>query len=81
VGDAEGSDHVDAEDEIPVGIGHLREAGVAQDAGVVDDDIDAPERINGGLDDGGAVFDRVIACDRFSSSGLDCGDDGISGCG
>ena len=37
-------------DEIPVPVAHLGEAPVPQDAGVVDHDVDAAERVNASLD-------------------------------
>ena len=39
--DLERAEHVDAVDEVPVLLRHLLERDVAQDAGVVDDDVDA----------------------------------------
>jgi hypothetical protein len=34
---------VDLVDEVPVGLAHLLERDVAQDAGVVDEDVDRPK--------------------------------------
>jgi hypothetical protein len=68
---AERAVHVHAEDDVPIGGGHLREADVAQNARVVDENVDAPERVDGGLDDLVAVFDRVVVRDRGATGGLD----------
>jgi len=52
---------VDVEHVAPVGERHLREALVAQDAGIVDEDVDLAEALGGFVDhrgDGGFVGDR-----------------------
>ena len=79
VGDAERAEHVDLVDEVPVGLRHLRERDVAEDAGVVDDDVDLAERVDRGLDDLVAVLDRVVVGDRLAAGGLDLGDDLVGG--
>jgi len=71
VGDAERAEDVDAVNEVPVFLRHLLERGVAKDAGVVDDDVEALERVERALDDLGALLDRLVAGDGFSSGCLD----------
>ena len=43
---------VHRDDGVPHGLVHLEEALVAEDAGVVDEDVDAAEGVDGGLDEG-----------------------------
>jgi len=54
---------------------HVFEADVAQDAGIVDQHIDAPETVNGRLDDGIAVFDRVVVGNGLAAGRADLVDD------
>jgi hypothetical protein len=54
-------------DEVPVLVGHLREGDVAEDAGVVDDDVDAAEGVERGLDDLVAVLDGVVVGDGLAA--------------
>jgi hypothetical protein len=66
---------VDSVDQIPVRLLHILEADIAQDAGIVDEDIDAAEGVDGCLDDGFSVLDRVVVGDRFAACGADGVDD------
>ncbi len=75
--DAKATEDVDAVDEVPVVRCDLLEGRVAQDAGVVDDDVDLAERVHGGLDDLGAILDRVVVGDGFTAGVLDLLDDGV----
>ena len=75
VRDAEAAEDVDAVDEVPVLLGQLLERRVAEDAGVVDDDVDALPRVERGLDDLVAVLDRVVVRDGLAARGLDLLDD------
>ena len=68
---------VDLEDEVPVLILHVLEGDVAEDTGVVDEDIDAAELLDGGLDDLVAVLDAVVVGDGLAASGLDLVDNHI----
>jgi hypothetical protein len=68
---------VDLEDEVPVLVLHVLEADIAQDAGVVDEDIDAAESLDGRLDDAVAILDAVVVGDGLAASGLDLVDDNI----
>lgn len=42
--------NVDFVDEIPVGLLHVLEADIAENAGIVDEDVDTTKGINGRLD-------------------------------
>lgn len=68
---------VDAEDEIPIGILHVLEADIAEDTGIVNEDIDAAESLDGRLNNSVTIFDAVVICDGLSASGLDFVDDDI----
>jgi hypothetical protein len=58
--DGVGALDVNVVNEIPVTVGHAVEGDVAQNAGVVDDDVDAPKGVDGSLHDFGAVQHRVV---------------------
>jgi len=51
---------VDLVDQLPVGVFHLVEGLVTQDAGVVHHHVDAPEAVHGLLDDFLAIGHRVM---------------------
>jgi len=72
---------VDLEDQVPVRILHVLEADVPEDAGVVDEHIDASEALDGRVDDLLAVLDRVVVGHGLSAGGLDLVDDDIGGLG
>ena len=67
----EAAERVDAVDQVPVFLRHLVEGAVAEDAGVVDDDVDPLPGVERGLDDLRAVFDRVVVGDGLTAGGLD----------
>jgi len=69
---------VDLHDEVPVLVLDVLEGDVAQDTGVVEEDIDAAKRLDGRLDDALAVLDAVVVGDGLAASGLDLVDDDIS---
>ena len=69
--------HVDQIDQVPVLLAHLGEGLVAQDAGVVDDDVDTAEGIQRGLHDGGPIGHRIVVRDGLAASGLDLVDDDV----
>jgi hypothetical protein len=71
--------NVDVVDEVPVRLLHVLEADIAQDAGIVDEHIDAPKGIDGRLDDGLSILHRVVVGDRFSACGADLVDDLVGG--
>jgi hypothetical protein len=70
---------VDVVDEIPVRLLHVLEADIAQNARIVDEDVDAPKRIDGRLDDGFSLLDRVVVGDRLAACGADLVDDLVCG--
>ena len=73
-GHVECAAQVDVEDRVDQVGAHVVERLVAQDAGIVDDDVDRAERVDGGLDDRLATLwgsDRVGVGDCFASGGLD----------
>lgn len=51
---------MDGHDQIPVMVRHVLEADVTEDAGIVDQDVDAAEVLNGRLNDLVAVDDIVV---------------------
>ncbi len=62
------------DDGVPVDHAHAVKDAIAQDAGVVDHAIDAPECLHGGLDDAlgrRRVGNAVAVCDRLPSGLLD----------
>jgi hypothetical protein len=70
---------VDIDDEVPVLVGQVLEGDITQDTGVVDEDINAAEGLDGGLDDLLALGDRVVVGNGLAASGLDLVDNNI-GC-
>ncbi|MNQ89124.1 hypothetical protein D3C85_1044220 [compost metagenome] len=64
-------------DQVPLLLGHLVEGGIAQDAGVVDQDVDGAEGLQGGGDDLLALGHRVVVGDSLAAQGADLGDHGI----
>src|SRR5690554_3883812 len=71
MGNLVGTFHMDLVDQIPVGIGHLGKTLVAQDAGVVDDDVHATELVHGALDDLVAIHNAVRVGNGSAAGGLD----------
>ncbi len=81
VRDLEASEHMDAVHQVPVLGAHLVEAAVAEDARVVDQDVELAVRVERGLDDLVAVFDGVVVGDRLATGRLDLLDDRVCGAG
>ena len=52
---------------VPVFVTHLDEAAVAQDAGIVDQNVYAIVVIQSALDDGGAILNRIIVGNRLAT--------------
>ena len=75
VRDAEAAEDVDAVDEVPVLRRHLLERRVAQDPGVVHDDVDPLPRVERRLNDLRAVLNGVVVGNGFSARFLDLVDD------
>jgi hypothetical protein len=70
---------VDVVDEIPIRLLHVLEADISQNAGIVDEDIDPTEGVDGRLDDGFSILDRVVVGDRLAACGADVLDDFVCG--
>ena len=51
LGDLVSASQVNVHDDVPLVVGHVRESLVAEDASVVDEDINSSVGINGGLHD------------------------------
>jgi hypothetical protein len=70
---------VNAVDEVPVGILHVLEADIAEDTGVVEQNIDTTEVLDGSLDDGLTVLDAVVVGNRLAAGGADLLNNDICG--
>jgi hypothetical protein len=70
---------VDVVDEVPVLVRHVLEADIAQDTGIVEEDVDSTEGLDGSLDDSVAVLDAVVVGNGLAASGFDLVDDDICG--
>jgi hypothetical protein len=70
---------VDLVDEVPVLLLHVFEADIAQDAGIVDEHINAPEVVNGCLDDGLSILNRVVVGDGLAACSTDRLNDFVCG--
>lgn len=70
---------MDLEDQVPVLVLDVLEADVSQDTGVVDEDINATERLDRGVDDLVTVLYGVVVCDCLSAGLLYLVDDYIGG--
>lgn len=66
-----GARDVDLDDEIPVLILEVLEADVAEDTGVVEEDIDATKSLDGRLDDAVTVLDAVVVGNSLAARGDD----------
>ena len=65
-------------EKIPIPIGQVLEADVTQDTGVVEEDIDATEGLDGSVDDLVSKFDAVVVGNSLAASFLNLFDDDIS---
>jgi hypothetical protein len=70
---------VDLEDQVPILVLHVLEADVAQNTGIVDEDVDAAVGLDGRLDNLVAILYTVVVGDGLAASSLDLVDDDISG--
>lgn len=68
---------VNCNNKIPICVFHVLEGDVAQDTGIVEEDIDSAEGLNGGLDDSVTIFDAVVVGYCFAACGLNLIDDDI----
>lgn len=72
---------MDRHNEIPIRILHILERDISQNTGIVEEDIDAAEALNGCLDDSVSVLNTVVVGYRFAASGFDLVYDNICGLG
>ena len=77
-GDLVGAVDVNAHDEVPVLILEVLEAGIAEDTGIVDDDVDTAESLDGGVDDLVTKLDGIVVGDGLAARSLDLVDDEVS---
>lgn len=70
---------VNSVDQIPVGILHVLKANIPQNTGIVEQNIDAAERLDGGLDDSFTVLNAVVVGHGLAAGGTDLLDDIICG--
>lgn len=68
---------MDLKDEVPVLILDVLEADIAQDAGVVDEDVDTAKSLDGSVDDLVAVLDGVVVGDGLATVLLDLVDNNV----
>lgn len=76
-GNLVGTGNVDLHDQVPVLVGEVLEADITENTGIVDDDVDAAESLDGSLDDLVAVLDAVVVGDSLAASGLDLIDNNV----
>ena len=72
---------MDLVNQFPVRMLHVLEADIAEDAGIIDEDIDAPKSIDCGLDDVLSILDRIVVGNCIAACGLDLLDDLVCGLG
>lgn len=70
---------MDFEDQVPILILDVLEADVSQNTCVVDEDVDATERLDRCVDDLVPILYRVVVCDSLSACLLYLIDDDIGG--
>lgn len=64
-------------DEVPIFVLHVLEANITEDTGVVNENVDAAECLDGGFDDLVTVLDTVVIGNSLAASGLDFVDNDI----
>jgi hypothetical protein len=70
---------VDLVDEVPVLLLHVLEADVAENASIVDEHIDAPKAVDGRLDDGLSILNRIVVGNGLAACSADRLDDFVCG--
>ena len=66
-------------DQVPVLVLHVLEADISEDASIVDEDIDAAERLDGGVDDLLTFCNAVIVGNSFAASSFNLFNNQICG--
>jgi hypothetical protein len=67
IGHLESSLQVNSLNKIPIIVGRFSDRSISQDAGVVDDDIDAAEVVDRGFNQSFAVLDRIVVGNGLST--------------
>lgn len=68
---------MDLHNQVPILIFHVLETDVAQDACVVDEDINPAKGLDSGVDDLVAILYRVVVCDGLAASRCDLFDNRV----
>ena len=55
------------DDQVPIGVAHVLEADIPQNAGIVKQDVDSPKFLDGSLNNIFPMLDAVIVCDSFAA--------------
>lgn len=58
---------MDSIDQIPILILHILESNIAQDAGIVNQDVDATKALDRRIDDAVSILDAVVVGDGLST--------------
>ena len=69
--------HVNFDDEIPIGVSHVLEANISEDARIIEKDVNSPKFFDCSLNDEFAILNTVIICNGFSSIGTDFVNDNV----
>jgi len=69
---------VNVVNQIPVSISNLFEGNVAQDAGIVNDDVDSTKGLDGSINDLVTVLNRVVVSNGLTASSDNLFDNNIS---
>jgi hypothetical protein len=68
---------MNCEDQIPVLVGHVLEADVSKNAGIVEQDVDSAKGIDGSLDDTVAILDAIVVGNSLTAGLFDLIDNKI----
>jgi hypothetical protein len=66
-------------DEVPIRLLHVLEADISKNAGIVDENVDTTEGVDGCFDNGLAILDGIVVGNRFTACGADLFDDLVGG--
>lgn len=72
-----GASDMDLHDQVPVLILHVLQADIAEDAGVVEQDVNSAKGLDGRVNDAVTVLDAVVVGNSLAARGLDLVDDNI----
>ena len=68
---------MDINDQVPILVCHIFEGNIAEDTGIVEENVNSTEGLDCCLDDLVTRCDRVVVGYRFAASGFDLVDDNI----